>query len=326
MHHNLKGALIALLAFGLFSTHDVLVKYLGGAYSTFQILFFSALLGFPLATLMLMRDVTDANLRPRRPCWVALRTVAVVMTGLCGFYAVSRLPLAQFYAIVFTMPLLITLLSIPLLGERVGLHRALAVVAGLVGVLIVLQPGSAALSLGHAAALVAAFSGAFASVVVRKIGHDERNVVLLLYPMVANVLLMGAALPFVYVPPAGIDFAAQAAIAILAFGGTLGTIAAYKTGEAVVVAPMQYSQILWATFYGVLLFGEWPGLPTVAGAGLIIASGVYILMRESRGHTSANRPVLRTRTRPETGTYLRVSGFLARSKTQEKNPVDPSKG
>lgn len=326
MQSNTKGALFGLLAFGLFSTHDVVVKYLGATYSTFQIVFFSVLLGFPLATLMLMHDNTDGNLRPRHPWWTAIRTVAVVTTGACGFYAVTTLPLTQFYAIIFAMPLVITLLSIPLLGEPVGLHRAAAVLAGLIGVLIVLRPGSADLSLGHAAALTAAFSGALASVIVRKVGHEERSVVLLLYPMVANVMVMGAILPFVYIPPAGLDFAAQAVIAVLAFCATLGVIAAYKTAEAVIVAPMQYSQILWATLYGMLFFDESPDLATAVGAGIIISSGIYILLRESRNRGTSNRPVLRTRTRHETGTFLRAGTFLRRKPDPPKNRSNPPKG
>ncbi|PRY20872.1 drug/metabolite transporter (DMT)-like permease [Aliiruegeria haliotis] len=326
MHANTKAAFFGLLAFGLFSTHDVVVKYLGGTYSTFQIVFFSVLLGFPLATLMLMHDNTDANLRPRHPGWTATRTFAVMVTGACGFYAVTTLPLAQFYAIIFAMPLVITLLSIPLLGEKVGIHRAIAVLAGLIGVLIVLRPGAAELTLGHAAALIAAFSGALASVIVRKVGHAERSVVFLLYPMVANVIVMGAILPFVYIPPSGIDFAAQAAVAVLAFCATLGVIAAYKTGEAVIVAPMQYSQILWATFYGMIFFGERPDLPTIVGAGVIISSGIYILMRESRTSSVSNRPVLRTRTRHETGTFLRAGSFLRRNGEPAKKLDNPTKG
>jgi drug/metabolite transporter (DMT)-like permease len=326
MHSNTKGALFGLLAFALFSTHDIVVKYLGATYSTFQIVFFSVLLGFPLATLMLMHDGKDANLRPRHPWWTGVRTIAVMTTGACGFYAVTELPLAQFYAIIFAMPLVITLLSIPLLGERVGLHRAAAVLAGLVGVLIVLRPGSADLTLGHAAALTAAFSGGLASIIVRKVGHEERSVVLLLYPMVANVVVMGAILPFVYVPPTGVAFAAQAVIAVLAFCGTLGVIAAYKTGEAVIVAPMQYSQILWATLYGALFFGERPDLTTAIGAGIIIASGIYILLRESRNRETSNRPVLRTRTRHETGTFLRAGSLLQRKSDKPGNRGKSAKG
>lgn len=127
---NLRGALFALLAFAIFATHDVVVKFLGGLYSPVQIIFFSVLLGFPLVTLMLMGDRSDGHLRPVHPWWTALRTVSAVITGVSAFYAFSVLPLAQTYAILFAAPLLITLLAIPVLGEKVGLRRGLAIVAG----------------------------------------------------------------------------------------------------------------------------------------------------------------------------------------------------
>jgi S-adenosylmethionine uptake transporter len=137
---NLKGALFALLAFAIFATHDVVVKLLGGEYSPIQIIFFSVLLGFPLVSVMLMNDRTDGHLRPVHPWWTALRTVSAVITGLTAFYAFSVLPLAQTYAILFAAPLLITVLAIPILGEKVGIRRGLAVVAGLIGVMVVLRP------------------------------------------------------------------------------------------------------------------------------------------------------------------------------------------
>ena len=90
---NLQGAAIALLAFALFSGHDALVKYLGGSYAPFQIVFFSVLLSFPLATLMLVQDRTDANLRPRRPGWTALRSAAAALTGVSAFSAFSTRPM-----------------------------------------------------------------------------------------------------------------------------------------------------------------------------------------------------------------------------------------
>ncbi|WP_068114223.1 DMT family transporter [Tropicimonas marinistellae] len=318
MQNNTKGALLALLAFGIFSTHDVLVKYLGGSYSTFQIVFFSVLLGFPIATLMLMNDRMDGNLRPRHPWWTALRTIASVTVAASAFYAFSVLPMAQVYAILFTSPLLITLLAIPVLGESVGIRRWMAVIVGLCGVLIVLNPASSSFNIGHAAALTAAFGSALASIIVRKIGHEERSVVLLLYPMMANVILMGVLLAFVYKPMPIRDFGVAALIAVMAFAATLIIIAAYKAGEAVIVAPMQYSQILWATAYGFLFFDERPSLNTAVGASVIIASGVYIVMREGRGNTSENRPVLRTRSRFDAGTYLRVGTLLRRQAAQEK--------
>lgn len=318
MQNNVKGALLALLAFGVFSTHDVLVKYLGTSYSTVQIVFFSVLFGFPMATLMLMGDKLDGNLRPRHPWWTALRTVASVLVAACAFYAFSVLPLAQVYAILFTSPLLITLLSIPVLGERVGPRRWAAVIVGLGGVLIVLRPGAEPLGLGHLAALTAATGNALSSIIVRKIGHAERSVVLLIYPMMANVLLMGGLLAFTYKPMPLVDFGAAALIAGMAFFATLLMIAAYKAGEAVIVAPMQYSQILWATAYGALFFNERPSLTTAIGASVIIASGVYIVLREGRAGTSENRPVLRTRSRFDAGTYLRVGALLRRQDAATK--------
>ncbi|MBY6201738.1 DMT family transporter [Maritalea mobilis] len=307
---HLKGVLLALVAFGVFSTHDVVVKYLGGSYSPFQIVFFSVLFGFPLVTIMLLRDRAEANLIPRHPVWAAARTLAAVVTGACAFYAFSVLPLAQVYAILFASPLLITVMAIPLLGERVGIRRGLAVAVGLAGVIVVLQPGQTELTAGHGAALLAACTGAFASIVVRKIGRDERPVVLILYPMMANFILMGAALPFVYQPMAGQDVAGLAVIAAFALIGSSCLIFAYRHAPAIMVAPMQYSQILWATLYGVLLFDEALDRATLIGVLIIIASGLYIVLREERRGASSSTPVLRTRQRPGIPGAPRISPFL----------------
>lgn len=94
MGSNTKGALIALLAFAIFSTHDIIVKFLGASYSPIQIVFFSVLFGFPWMTLMLIRDTSSGNLLPRHPWWTALRTIATTLTGISAFYAFSKLPLA----------------------------------------------------------------------------------------------------------------------------------------------------------------------------------------------------------------------------------------
>ncbi len=314
---NLHGALLALLAFGIFATHDVIVKFLGGLYTPFQIVFFSTLMGFPLVTLMLIGDRTDGNLRPRHPWWTALRTGAAVVTGVSAFYAFSTLPLAQVYAILFAAPLLITILAIPILGETVRLRRGIAVVVGLIGVLVVLRPGHVEFQLGHLAAITSAVTGALASIVVRKIGGEERSAVLLLYPMLANFVCMGIALPFVYEPMPLLHFLGLGLIALMAFVAMLCVIAAYRRAEAVIVAPMQYSQILWATAYGYLIFGETPDLYTAIGAAIIIASGIYIVLRESRVGASSTTPVLRTRSRPETGTVPRVSQMMDESERPE---------
>jgi len=304
---NLRGALLALAAFGVYATHDAVVKFLGADYAPFQLVFFSTLLGFPLLTILLIRDRTDGNLRPKHPWWIAVRTFAAVLNVVAGFYAFSVLPLAQAYAVFFAMPLLITLMAIPLLGEKVGLRRGIAVGVGLVGVLIVLRPGQVPVSLGQLAALGAALTGAFVSVVVRKIGPEERAAVLMLYPMLANFVTMGIMLSFVYQPMPFEHLGLLALMSFLGFLGGLFIIAAYRAAPAIVVAPMQYSQIIWATLYGYLFFDEGLDKYTVIGTGVIIASGVYIVLREGTPSVSENTPVLQSRTRAEIGIFPRIS-------------------
>ncbi|PWR01899.1 EamA/RhaT family transporter [Meridianimarinicoccus roseus] len=307
---NARGALLALGAFAVFSSHDVLVKLLGGSYSPIQIVFFSVLFSFPVLTLILARSRTHGHLRPRHPWWSLARAIAAIVTGFCAFTAFSLLPLAQTYALLFATPLLITVLSIPVLGEKVGVHRWAAVVVGLCGVLVVLRPNAVPLSAGHLAGLMAAAGSATASIIVRKIGQEERSSVLILYPLLGNVLVMGALLPAVYKPMPLEHLGALAAIAVLSIIATSFIIFAYRTGEAAVVAPMQYSQIVWATLFGWLIFAEVPDLPTLLGAGIVIASGMYIVARESGARATDNQPVLSTRTRHETGTYPRVSTLI----------------
>jgi len=307
MSPNAKGAIYALLGFALFSAHDVIVKYLGGNYSTFQILFFSVLFSFPMVLTMHLRERSSQDLIPKHPWWSTLRVLATVITGISAFYAFSVLPMAQVYAFLFCMPLVITVLSIPILSEKVGIHRGGAVIVGLIGVMIVLRPGSTEFTLGHIAALTAAMFGGLGSLIVRKIGKDERNIVLLLYPMFASLLLMGALMPPSYVPLKLLDLGALALMAILASTAQLCIILAYKSGEAAVVAPMHYSQMIWAIIYGFFIFQEWPDAMTLIGSLVIIASGSYVVFRESRKKVSQNTPVLRNRSRADTGTVPRIS-------------------
>ncbi len=315
---NLKGAALSLAAFGIYATHDVVVKFLGSDYSAVQIIFFSGLLSFPLVTVMLLGDKRDENLVPRHPWWSLARAISAVLTGVAGFFAFSQLPMAQAYAIFFAMPLLITLMAIPMLGEKVGLRRGIAVIVGLIGVLVVLRPGEADLGLGHLAALSAAVTGALTSVIVRKIGADERSAVLMLFPMLGNVLAMGAVLPFVYVPMPVAHLGLMGIIALFGFVAGLLVIKAYRTAPAIIVAPMQYSQILWAALYGSLLFNEAVDLYTAIGSTIIIASGIYIVLREGTPSVSENRPVLSTRSRPETGAMPRVSVMMRRMGIPER--------
>ena len=138
MQSHLRGALLSLAAFAFYATHDVVVKYLGGHYSPFQTMFFAGLMGFPLITILLLGDRRDGTLIPRHPWWTVIRTVSAVVTGAMGFYAFSVLPMATCYAIFFAMPLLITLMAIPMLGEKIGLRRGMAVIVGLIAFCLIM--------------------------------------------------------------------------------------------------------------------------------------------------------------------------------------------
>ena len=288
---NVSGALLGVLAMAIYATHDTFIKFLGGYYAPFQTLFFAVLFSFPVVTMVMLHDTTIGNLRPKHPWWVLIRTVSGTINGFCAFYAFSTLPLAEVYSILFITPLLITVLSIPLLGETVRLRRWAAVIVGLIGVMIVLQPGRAHLGLGHLAALTAAVMSSLANTIVRKIGQDERSAVLMLYPMTCNFLVMGALLPFVYREMPILHIGSFALMAVLGTTAGLIFIASYRRAEAAVVAPMQYSQIIWATIYGYLFFGETLKPNVLIGAGIIILSGLYIVFREGRSSVSANTPV-----------------------------------
>ncbi|AXC51102.1 DMT family transporter [Paracoccus suum] len=280
----------------ILATHDVIIKSLGSRFSPLQILFFVALFSLPLVTLALAHERAPALLRPVAPRWVMLRTIAMVIAAGSSMYAFAVLPLAETYALLFTMPLWVTVMAIPLLGERVGLHRWLAILVGLAGVLVVLRPGSAPLTAGHAAALVGAFCSALTGVIARRLGGIERSVVMLYWPVMGMLATAGLAMPLVYRPPAGLDLGLMAVIAVLNLLGNAVMLAAYRAGEAAIVAPMQYSQIIWAVMFGWLLFAEHPDAVTLAGVTMIVAAGLYIVARERRG--SDNRPVTTTRTRP----------------------------
>ncbi len=297
-----RGAGFALLAFGAFATHDAIVKTLGESYSVFQIIFFSILFGFVPVVLMVMADKSEANLRPHNPLMVAGRAATMLVSMICAFYAFTVLPLAETYALLFATPLLITILSVPLLGEEVRLRRWIAVIIGLIGVAIVLRPGVTPISLGHIAALAAAISSALSSIIVRRIGSSERSAVLILYPMLANMLIMAMILPWTYRPMPVTDLGLTASIGILMAVAQFLVIAAYRRAPAAVVAPFQYSQIVWAIPFGIILFGDTPDIWVGVGALTIVASGLFVVWRETRHGVSETSPVLsRQNYRPDTG-------------------------
>lgn len=305
----LRGLAFAALGFGLFATHDAIIKALGESYSVFQIIFFAMLFAFVPMALLIMTDKAQENFRPHHP-WLVLARSALTIIAMSGaFYAFVVLPLTEVYALLFAVPLLITALSVPLLGEVVRARRWAAVGVGLIGVIVVLRPGTTALSLGHLAGLTAAFAAALAAIVVRKIGAGERPAVLILYPMMLSLLVMALTLPAIYQPVALADLSLMAAVGLLSVLAQLCTIAAYRAAPAAVVAPMQYTQIVWATAYGALFFMERPDIYVAIGSAIVIGSGVFVVWRESLENVSKRNPVLRTANpRFDTGPSPRPKG------------------
>lgn len=264
----------------LFACSDATIKFLGSGYNAFQIIFFAGLMTFPLIAGLTIADPAPENLRPRRPKLMALRCVIVLINGILGTYAFATLPLAQCYAIVFTMPIFIALLSVPVMGERIDLFRGMAVLAGLAGVIVALDPGTGNLQWGHAAALGSAIFGAGNYVIIRKTGAGERAVTLILYPLILQMVVAAIALPLVYQPMPFRDLGLTAVMATTSFIGYLLIIAAYRRAPGIVVAPMQYSQIIWAAIFGTLLFDEQMSVRTLLGTVVIVLTGIVVVTRK----------------------------------------------
>lgn len=289
------GVLFALIGFVIFSSHDALIKVLGGNYAVFQIVFFSVLFSFVPMTLIMATDRTEASFVPHKPLYLLLRTGTVIIGMICGFYAFTVLTLAEAYSLLFASPLLITALSVPFLGEKVGKRRWAAVVLGLIGVIIVLRPGLQPVSLGHIAGLTAAVANSIGAIVVRKVGREERSQTLILFPMVAVLLIMAMVMPGTYKPMPLLDLGVLALMGLLLIAGQMMVLNAYRNAPAALIAPMQYSQIIWAALFGFIFFSEIPDIWVATGSLLIISSGVFVVWRESSGSNSTRTPVTRTR-------------------------------
>ncbi|PID60250.1 MAG: hypothetical protein CSB44_10985 [Gammaproteobacteria bacterium] len=306
----LAGIGLALLGFAVFSTHDALIKSIEGVPSV-QIAFFVMLFSFVPFTLIVAVDPSERSLRPRLPVLVGLRSLFGAIGMLCGFHAFQNLPMAEVYSLLFAAPILITLLAIPILGERVHFVRGIAIALGMVGVLVVLRPGNSELTVHHLAAGICAVCVAATAIVTRKIGSREHGSTLVIFPMLMNILVAGVLTYFVYEPMPREAVVRLALIGCLSVAGQLLMVRAYRVSEAQFVAPMQYSQMLWALIFGAFVFGESVDRMVLIGSAIIVFSGLLFIWREL-AH-SLNRPVLSTRN-------LRfVSGPATKSSETDRN-------
>ncbi|HYD98906.1 MAG TPA: DMT family transporter [Alphaproteobacteria bacterium] len=288
-----RGIGLALLAFALLSSMDAVIKTLGSGYSVAQIAFSNGL--FSLVPTAVLAAMTGgwATLRTRRPGLQALRGVFAVMSGMCAFAAIGVMPLADAYAIFFAAPLIATALS-PLLGESVGPRRWAAVIVGFGGVMVMLRPGAGLLAGGALAAMGTAVFWAGTVLTMRRLAADETSAATSLYGnlvamAVCAALMAGGALfgapagsPFGFAMPDAGDALLMVLSGLLGGCGIVCVALAVQAAPSAVVAPFQYTQMIWGVFYGAVLFGNLPDGWTLAGAAIVALSGLYILHRETR--------------------------------------------
>jgi drug/metabolite transporter (DMT)-like permease len=221
------------------------------------------------------------QLRTSRLGLHVLRGGLGTVAGLLGFHAYSQLPLADAYAIIFATPLLITALSVPILGETVGWRRWSAVLVGFAGVLIMLRPGASPIGPGALAALGAACASACAILLVRKLSATETTTSIAFYSNVTAVAVIGAGFGSSFAMPSLQHLALMAASGLIGGSALLILIAAYRRSPAALVAPFQYTQMIWALVLGALFWGDQPEAAMLLGASIVAASGLFILYRET---------------------------------------------
>lgn len=287
-----------LTAVFLFTCMTSLIKSLGDQYPTSEIVFFRSLPALLPLLLYLPAQGGWAALRTRRPGLQALRTIAGAASMFCGFYAISQMFLADYVAISFTAPLFGTLLSIPLLGEKVGIRRLGACAVGFVGILIMVQPGGSG-GIGFDIAVLLAIASAFlyglVMVAMRRLGGVDKSAATVFYFTVGSAVISGAMLPFEWVTPALKDLGLLVVIGILGGIGQIFMTQAFRLAPPAIVAPFDYTAMVWALTIGWFVFGNFPAMNSLAGAGVICLSGLFILYRET---------ALGTRKAPVKGTSI----------------------
>lgn len=276
---------LVLVAVTLFSAMDATSKILAARYDPVEVAWGRYLAILAVLCPLALRDpkiLLTAHLGLQ-----LARGVSTLGAALFFIAGLARLPLADATAIAFASPLLVTALSIPLLGEQVGVRRWSAVGVGFFGVLVVVRPGSGAIGLAALLPLLSASCWAMSIVVTRRMGAREPPLTTLFYSTAVGLALSGAALPFVWQPVRLADGAIMVLMGVLSASGQYLLIAGLARGAASLLAPFSYSQMVWSTLIGFLVFGTAPALTTWCGGAIIVASGVYIAHRERVRHREA---------------------------------------
>ena len=280
-----QGIAFMLAGTALFTCNDALGKYMVASLSVGQILFVRSLSALvillPLAWRTGLREVFVVD----QPGRHLLRALLIVVEVSCFYLAVRHLPLADVMAVYQATPLIVTVLAIPLLGERVGWRRGLAVCIGFAGVMLVLRPAAGVFSAPALIALGGSFCYALMMIATRRL-RKAGALTLILYHTLAVGLAGLLALPWGWRP---LD---MQSLLLLSLMGVVATMAhmcvnqALRLAPAATVVPYTYTSLIWAILLGWVVFADLPTLPMLAGAGIIVVSGLFVLHRERQIGTS----------------------------------------
>jgi S-adenosylmethionine uptake transporter len=263
----------------LFSAVDTTAKFLTDSLHPFQIVW-TRQLGLLVVAMVLIGIHGRRILSTTHPRLQLLRGAVAAGSAALFIFGVSYVPLADAVAVSFVAPFMVTVLGALILREPVGLRRWVAVSLGFAGALIVIRPG---LGVVHPAAgfiVLAALFFAVRQIISRALSDTDRTVTTIVYTALVSVAVLTLPMAFVWKTPTGTEWLLLLLVAVLAAAAEICVIKALELAMAVVVAPMQYTLIVWGTFYGFIVFGQFPDIWTWTGTALIVATGLYTLRRE----------------------------------------------
>jgi drug/metabolite transporter (DMT)-like permease len=276
--HPLRGIGLIVTSTVFLACSDALAKYLSLTLPPVEIAWIRFLVFFIIVTPMMARG--SSVLRSNRPGLQVWRAVGLVISSLFFISGLRFLHIAEASATSFIAPVFVTALSIVLLGEKVGIRRWAATLMGLVGVMIVVRPGSSAFHPAAIFPIMSALGWAMTLTVTRMISGKDRAVTTMVYSAITGLCLLTALVPFIWVTPSWRDILLGIGIGIASTTGQWIVVLAFRYADASVLAPFSYCQLVWATIFGFFIFGETPDLWTIAGAAVIIGSGIYTAHRE----------------------------------------------
>ncbi|MFZ1468280.1 MAG: DMT family transporter [Paracoccaceae bacterium] len=288
-HSPSRGILLMILAILLFTAMDAAAKGLIARYPAPQVIW-ARFAGQLIVVALILRQRLPRAMRTRFGVLHIWRSAFQFGATTCFFLSLPHIGLAEATALTDINPVLITLGAAFFLGERLGPRRIAGVIAALIGALIIIRPGAGVFSPWALLPLGAALSYTGNALLTRAIGARESAWASMIYASLFGTIVASFALPWVWQPIALADLWRFALIGCLGTGAQLCIIRSFSMTEAGIVAPFAYLGIIFATFWGVVLFGNWPDRWTVIGALVIVAAGLYVWHRETMAARVANRP------------------------------------